>query len=73
MLKTVVPEISNVRTENSSKITKLEDVEKNHILKILNETEGVISGSKGAAKLLGLNPSTLRSRMEKLGISKSQY
>jgi formate hydrogenlyase transcriptional activator len=70
MLKPVVPEISNVRTENSSKITKLEDVEKSHILKILNETKGVISGPNGAAKILGLNPSTLRSKMEKLGIAK---
>jgi transcriptional regulator with GAF, ATPase, and Fis domain len=32
----------------------------------------VIHGKKGAAEILGINPSTLRSRMDKLGIKKSQ-
>ena len=46
----------------------LEDVERAHILKILQETNGAIEGSKGAAGILGLRPSTLRSRLQKLGI-----
>lgn len=52
--------------------TTLEEVERNHILKILAETGWKIEGQQGAAAWLGLNPSTLRSRMEKLGIHKPQ-
>lgn len=40
-----------------------------HIQKALTITNGRIHGPKGAAKLLGINPSTLRSRMKKLRIS----
>jgi formate hydrogenlyase transcriptional activator len=48
----------------------LENTERNHILRALNETHWVVHGKSGAAEILGLNPSTLRSRMEKLGIKK---
>ncbi len=50
---------------------KLEDVERQHIVRILDHTDWRIAGAQGAADRLGLNPSTLRSRMQKLGISKS--
>ncbi|HEY5543445.1 MAG TPA: helix-turn-helix domain-containing protein, partial [Candidatus Binatia bacterium] len=46
----------------------LEDRERAHIIQILNETHWRIDGPKGAAVVLGLRPSTLRSRMRKLGI-----
>jgi formate hydrogenlyase transcriptional activator len=52
-------------------IDTLENVERQHILRALRETQWVIHGKKGAAELLGINPSTLRSRMDKLGIKKS--
>jgi formate hydrogenlyase transcriptional activator len=52
-------------------IQALETVERNHILRALDETNWVIHGKRGAAEILGLNPSTLRSRMEKLGIKKA--
>ena len=68
ILRPIVPEIIKSKSTIPSNKTKLVDVEKEHILKILNETKGIISGPKGAAVLLSLNPSTLRSRMEKLGI-----
>jgi formate hydrogenlyase transcriptional activator len=48
----------------------LEDVERSHITSILEKTNWVIDGKKGAASILNLNPSTLRSRMQKLGIKK---
>jgi formate hydrogenlyase transcriptional activator len=51
-------------------IDTLENVERNHILRALTETRWVIHGKKGAAEILGINPSTLRSRMEKLGIKR---
>ncbi|MEA1928858.1 MAG: helix-turn-helix domain-containing protein [Candidatus Auribacterota bacterium] len=44
------------------------EVEKAHIKMILNESKGKIAGPGGAAERLGINPSTLRSRMKKLGI-----
>ena len=43
--------------------------ERAHIRRALRVAEGKIHGPKGAADLLGINPSTLRSRMEKLGLS----
>jgi len=46
----------------------LEEVERQHILKILNGTRWKLEGAQGAAALLGLKPSTLRSRMLKLNL-----
>jgi formate hydrogenlyase transcriptional activator len=51
-------------------IDTLENHERQHILRALKETRWVIHGKAGAAEMLGINPSTLRSRMEKLGIKK---
>jgi formate hydrogenlyase transcriptional activator len=49
----------------------LASVERAHIQKILEETDGVIEGSKGAARVLDMHPNTLRSRMKKLGIART--
>jgi PAS domain S-box-containing protein len=49
-------------------IVSLAEAERRHILKALEKTGGVLAGPKGAAALLGLNRSTLWSRMRKLGI-----
>jgi predicted ATPase/transcriptional regulator with GAF, ATPase, and Fis domain len=49
----------------------LDDVQRLHILTVLKTTDGVIEGAGGAAKILGLNPNTLRSRMKKLRIAPS--
>jgi PAS domain S-box-containing protein len=46
------------------------DVERNHILATLRQTNWKIHGPGGAAEALGLHPNTLRSRMQKMGISK---
>jgi formate hydrogenlyase transcriptional activator len=54
------------QTTNSS----LESVEKQHILAVLQKTNGVIEGPNGAAHMLDMHPSTLRYRMKKLSISK---
>ncbi len=54
----------------TKKISTLEDIERMQILKALEVTGGRVSGDRGAAKILGLNSSTLESRMRKLGISK---
>ncbi len=47
---------------------RLDDVISNHIRRALSKTKGKVSGEDGAAALLGINPSTLRNRMKKLGI-----
>jgi PAS domain S-box-containing protein len=44
------------------------DVERRHIEAVLTQTKWMIEGERGAAKILNLSPSTLRSRMQKLGI-----
>ena len=49
---------------------KLDDVEKQHIIEVLNKTNWKVSGDKGAAKILGLNPTTLEARMKKMGIKR---
>lgn len=48
----------------------LEEMERQHICDVLEQTNWRVSGDKGAAKILGLNPTTLEARMKKLGISR---
>jgi PAS domain S-box-containing protein len=50
----------------------LEQMERDYIIRILEDRGWRIEGRKGAARLLGLNPSTLRTRMNRLGIQKPQ-
>lgn len=54
----------------SAKAGRLEDVERNHILSVLEQTGWQISGDRGAARILGLKPTTLQSRMKKLNIQR---
>lgn len=56
--------------EGGPALLKMQDVEREHIMKVLDKANWIVSGDKGAAKLLGLNPNTLFSRMKKLGIHK---
>jgi transcriptional regulator with GAF, ATPase, and Fis domain len=46
----------------------IEQVERAHIVGVLESTAWVVEGARGAAGILGLHPNTLRSRMKKLGI-----
>ncbi|MCJ7538844.1 MAG: sigma 54-interacting transcriptional regulator, partial [Desulfobacterales bacterium] len=48
----------------------MEKVERDHIVQTLEETRWKVSGKNGASEILGLNSSTLRARMRKLGIRK---
>jgi transcriptional regulator with GAF, ATPase, and Fis domain len=59
------PESSPAATDNSQ---SLEATERRHIEGVLTATAWVIEGPKGAAKILKMNSSTLRSRMRRLGI-----
>jgi formate hydrogenlyase transcriptional activator len=53
-----------------ARVRTLEEVEREYILRVLRETNGVIGGPQGAATRLGLRRTTLLYRMEKLGISR---
>jgi PAS domain S-box-containing protein len=48
----------------------LDDVEREYIIRVLEQTNWNVSGKNGAAETLGLNRSTLRARMQKLGINR---
>jgi transcriptional regulator with GAF, ATPase, and Fis domain len=50
---------------------QLETVERGHIVRVLEHTGWVVEGKDGAAAILGLAPSTLRSRMAQLGVRRS--
>ena len=50
----------------------LEEVEREHILQVLRDTQGVIGGPRGAAARLGLKRTTLLFRMVRLGIARRQ-
>jgi transcriptional regulator with GAF, ATPase, and Fis domain len=57
------------RSSTSSHVARtLEEVERDHIRATLARTKGKLYGQDGAAALLGLKPSTLQSRMKKLGV-----
>ena len=53
-------------------VTTLEAMEREHILKILEITGWRVSGENGAARLLGLKPTTLEARMKKLSIERKR-
>ena len=67
---TDTPEVRLVTATPRREVT-LEELERRHILQILQQTGWRVEGPKGAAAVLDLNPSTLRSRMHKLGIRRA--
>jgi transcriptional regulator with GAF, ATPase, and Fis domain len=54
----------------SGKPLTLEEMERQHIVDVLEQTNWRVSGEKGAAKILDLNPTTLEARMKKLNITR---
>jgi PAS domain S-box-containing protein len=63
--RSVVKEKVNIR--------RLDDLERKHIASVLEETNWRVSGKGGAAEILGLQRSTLQSKMKKLGISRPNF
>jgi formate hydrogenlyase transcriptional activator len=57
---------------DATPISTLEDAERQHILRALEETDWVIGGPHGAASRLGMKRTTLHSRMQRLGISRQR-
>lgn len=63
--------VSKASAGKTNAYQKLQDVEREHILDVLKKTKWKVSGEQGAAKILGLNPTTLEARMKKLGIERN--
>ena len=71
LAQTTTPPASESETSNeSTTVSPLDEVEREHILRALEATRWRINGPKGAAAMLKLHPSTLRFRMKKLGLTK---
>jgi DNA-binding NtrC family response regulator len=70
-----VPTIPGSTLQNpaSSGPKTLEEMEREHIIAVLKKCNNRVAGSGGAAEYLNLPPSTLYSRIKKLGIPKNQY
>jgi len=64
-----VPKIAQSGADQSG---TLEEAEKRHIIEALNTTGWRVSGKGGAAELLDINPKTLESRMQRLGIQRNK-
>ncbi|MFC2103184.1 sigma 54-interacting transcriptional regulator [Bacteroidota bacterium] len=65
----VLPDtVSNYSSDTES--LPLEEVERQHIIKVLEKTNWQVSGEKGAAKILGMKRTTLEARIKKLNIEK---
>jgi transcriptional regulator with GAF, ATPase, and Fis domain len=66
-----LPGLQSAQHPSSSASRTLAQVEREHILATLHDTNGVIGGWNGAAARLGLSRTTLIARMQRLGISKT--
>jgi chemotaxis protein methyltransferase CheR len=66
----LVDELRARQKDLSTPQKTLEAVEREHIVRILEQTQWKVSGKNSAAEILGLNRSTLRARMRKFGIQK---
>ena len=84
LIPILTPTGSPVKAESSSEAAQsaipaqaspatLEEMERAHVIAVLNQTGGIVEGPRGAAKILGLHPNTLRHRIRKLGLKRSAY
>jgi formate hydrogenlyase transcriptional activator len=60
--------IRAIESSANESLQTLDAMQKKYIIRVLKQTGGRIEGQNGASGILGLKPSTMRSRMEKLGI-----
>jgi formate hydrogenlyase transcriptional activator len=68
-----VPQQPHVDLEASAPLPTLNEVDRNHILAVLEHSGGIVDGPNGAARILNLHPNTLRHRMNKLGIKAPRH
>lgn len=65
--------LKNISENTFSENLTLEELVREHIQNVLERTRGRIDGRYGAAKLLQVNPSTLRAKIRKLGINLKEF
>ncbi|MCP4397903.1 MAG: PAS domain S-box protein [bacterium] len=65
-------DLSKLDTPPTFQALTLEEMDRNHILHVLEQTGWRIRGQHGAAEILGLKPTTLSSKMQKLGIKRPE-
>ena len=53
-------------------LVKLEELERRHIITVLQSTGWRVRGDNGAAQILGVKPTTLESKMQRLGIKRNR-
>jgi DNA-binding NtrC family response regulator len=68
-----LPENKSEITQFESRTKTMEENERDHILAVLKKCNGKIWGAGAAAEMLNIPPTTLKSRMNKLGIKKAYY
>ncbi|KAF2329023.1 sigma 54-interacting response regulator [Flavobacterium daemonense] len=66
-------EIKIINTSNEWYFKTIQENEREHIINVLEKCNGRIRGAGGASEILGLPPTTLASRMQKLGIKRSHF
>jgi transcriptional regulator with GAF, ATPase, and Fis domain len=67
-----IPAARSISGNGKAGLQKMDEVEKEHIINVLEKTNWKVSGEKGAAKILGLNATTLEARMKKLGVEREK-
>ena len=65
--------LADLNLANSAAESSLETTERQHIIRILRESGGMLSGQQGAARRLGVKRTTLQSKMKRLGITLKDY
>ncbi|MFZ0772803.1 MAG: sigma 54-interacting transcriptional regulator [Candidatus Sulfotelmatobacter sp.] len=66
--------LAELRADSPGAVDRsLESTEREHIIRVLRECGGIISGRHGAARRLGIKRTTLQSKMERLGITRQDY
>ncbi len=73
VLKTPLPSPHRAGDTATSADDTLANAEREHIIRVLRECGGLVSGPRGAALKLGLKRTTLQSKMAKLKIQRSDY
>ncbi len=69
-LQIPLPDAQEAIDDTDGGSTRLDDVQRRHVLKVLERTQWRLRGKMGAGELLGMKPSTLEYRMKKLGIER---
>jgi formate hydrogenlyase transcriptional activator len=72
-LRAPLAELEKVEDDNQIADPNFHNAEREHILRVLRESKGMIGGSGGAAQKLGLKRTTLNSKLRKLGIERGDY